>query len=58
MYEIRIIQKNYDLLTLMIDVLKFIFKNPNIRKVLFDGKWDLEALHNILGVGNANIFDI
>jgi len=38
-------------------VLKSVFLNPNIRKVFFDGKRDLEALHFIIGVGCNNFYD-
>jgi hypothetical protein len=33
------------------DCLKTVFMNPNIRKVFFDGKKDLEALHYVMGIG-------
>ena len=32
--------------------------NPNIRKVFFDGKKDLEALHYLMGIGMANFIDV
>ena len=31
--------------------------NPKIRKVFFDGKKDVEAMHFILGVGIRNMID-
>jgi hypothetical protein len=38
-------------------VLKSAFLNTSIRKVFFDGKKDLEALHYILNVGCKNFVD-
>jgi ribonuclease D len=39
------------------NVLNSAFLNPLIRKVFFDGKKDLEALHYILNVGVINFVD-
>ncbi len=45
------------LFTLTQQVLKSLFLNPNIRKVFFDGKKDIEAMHFVMGVGIHNVFD-
>lgn len=51
------IDKNEQLLQLTSNVLKSAFLNDNIRKVFFDGKKDLEALHYIMNVGVRNFID-
>ena len=56
-FQLRVLDKNEQLLQLVATVLKCVFLNPDIRKVFFDGKKDMEALHFILGVGTANVFD-
>ncbi|CDW72630.1 UNKNOWN [Stylonychia lemnae] len=56
-HQITSIQNDKNLLQLTIQVLKCIFLNPSIRKVFFDGKRDLEALHFIIGVGIRNFYD-
>lgn len=45
------------MLQLTQSVLKYAFLNPNIRKVFFDCKKDLEALHFILEIGCKNVID-
>lgn len=57
-YQITAVDKNEDLLQLVSNVLKCVFLDPSIRKVFFDGKKDLEALHYILGVGCKNFVDV
>ncbi len=57
-YQIAAVDKNHDLLQLLSNVLKCVFLDPSIRKVFFDGKKDLEALHYILGVGVKNFVDV
>lgn len=42
----------------MIQVLKAVMLKEGIRKVFFDCKRDLEALHYILGVGCRNVYDV
>jgi ribonuclease D len=39
------------------NVLKYLFLNEDIRKVFFDCKKDIEAMHFIMGIGVKNIFD-
>ena len=39
-------------------VLKCAFLDSRVRKVFFDGKKDLEALHYLLGVGVRNYIDV
>lgn len=56
-YSINVISKDENLLQLLSETLKVIFLDPNIRKVFFDGKKDIEALHFILGVGVRNVID-
>jgi len=56
-YQIDRLDKNEHLLQLTASVLKSAFLDDNIRKVFFDGKRDLEALHYILGVGTRNFVD-
>lgn len=41
----------------MVNVLKAAFLDKNIRKVFFDCKKDIEALHYVLGIGIQNVFD-
>lgn len=43
---------------LMVLSLKWAFLNPEIRKVFFDGKKDIEALHYLFKIGIRNVFDI
>ncbi|CDW90021.1 3-5 exonuclease family protein [Stylonychia lemnae] len=57
MYQLTQLQNDEQLLQLTIQVLKCVFLNPSIRKVFFDGKRDLEALHFIIGVGIQNFYD-
>ena len=56
-YQIQVLSKDQELLDLTSEVLKCVFLNTSIRKVFFDGKKDLEALHYILGVGCKNFYD-
>ncbi len=42
----------------MTDCLKTVFMDPKIRKVFFDGKKDLEALHYLMGFGIQNFVDV
>ncbi len=45
------------MLELVSSVLRRAFLDERIRKVFFDGKKDLEALHYILNVGTRNFID-
>ena len=58
MYQIQKIDKNEELLQLVSSVLKCSFLDSRVRKVFFDGKKDLEALHYLLGVGVRNYLDV
>ena len=57
-YQVTKLNKDENLLSLIVNVLKIAFLNKNIRKVFFDCKRDLEALHYILGVGTQNVIDV
>eukprot|EP00347_Sterkiella_histriomuscorum_P014499 403360645 len=57
MYQIQKLSQDEGLLQLTIQVLKCVFLDSGIRKVFFDGKKDVEALHFILGVGCNNYYD-
>jgi hypothetical protein len=52
------LNKDENLLSLTVNVLKAAFLNKNIKKVFFDCKRDLEALHYILGIGSQNVVDV
>lgn len=56
-YHITVLDRNEQLLQLTSNVLKSAFLNDSIRKVFFDGKKDLEALHYIMNVGVRNFID-
>ena len=56
-FQITRNDKDENLLQLVTETLKAVFLNPQIRKVFFDGKKDVEAMHFILGVGIRNMID-
>lgn len=56
-YQINKINNDENLLNLVSSVLKSAFLDDRIRKVFFDGKKDLEALHYLLNVGTRNFID-
>ena len=57
-YQVIKLSQDHQLLEMITLALKYLFQNKSIRKVFFDGRRDLEALHFILGVGAQNVFDV
>lgn len=56
-YQIDVVDKDEHLRSLLQSVLRQTFLNDSVRKVFFDGKRDLEALHFVVGVGTRNFVD-
>ncbi|CDW77758.1 3-5 exonuclease family protein [Stylonychia lemnae] len=57
-FDIYMLEQDLVLMEKAQNVLSFIFMNESIRKVFFDGRKDIEALHFILNIGVRNSFDI
>eukprot|EP00347_Sterkiella_histriomuscorum_P003420 403364361 len=57
-FDIYSIYQNKKLYSTTHFVLNSLFMDESIRKVVFDGKGDVEALHFILETGVRNVFDI
>jgi ribonuclease D len=58
MYHLQKLSQDENLLQLVTDCIKTVFMDPKIRKVFFDGKKDLEALHYLMGFGIQNFVDV
>eukprot|EP00347_Sterkiella_histriomuscorum_P022713 403337439 len=57
-FDIYTIEKDFQLYSNVRKVLNSVFMDQSIRKVFFDGRKDIEALHFILWTGIKNAFDV